>query len=132
MRSTIAALSVILVLSGTLELYKVACSRAVQRLTPTPEMRNLSWFAKKMPKPMHLSIVGDQIVWIGPLAWETLPSGPSCYVFDASTGTLKAWTIEINDGHPLTELAHQGLSSNRVEIGDVLEAMYGKDSAQLK
>lgn len=104
---------------GAVWLRGVTGTVAFRRLAPTPQTSSINAFARVQPAPRHLAVVRRNIVWIGPIAWETLPSGPSCYVFD-SDGKLTAWCIEINDGDPFTDLAHEALASRNISVADAL------------
>jgi len=63
-------------------------------------------FVEDMPPPKRLAQVedgsGKKIVWVGETALLSLPSGPSCYVFD-DTGKLIRYNISTGDGEPTTK-----------------------------
>lgn len=74
-------------------------------LAPPPGVTTLEAFAQSMPPPRHLitaTYEGKRIfVWYGELmGLLTIPSGPSCYLFDES-GNLIDWQAETGDGGPV-------------------------------
>ena len=92
-------------------------SRQLDALAPPSENVDFCTFADEMPPPQRLAIIEGadssiRIVWVGELASMSLPSGPSCYVFDES-GTLVRWSTSTGDGELTT---HDGMDAYSAEI----------------
>jgi len=77
----------------------------MQSLAPPPTVKTLASFAEQMPAPKHVAQIDDagvpNIVWVGDTAMWAFPSGPSCYIFDAS-GKLIEWNASTGDGESTT------------------------------
>jgi len=96
-------------------------SAELKRLTPPETATNIRSFAECMPKPQRVARINDagktRIVWIGDTASWALPSGPSCYIFDAS-GKLIEWNATTGDGEPTTRYLQQAYQSPPMTVQD--------------
>ncbi len=76
-------------------------------------------FVEDMPPPKRLARVddgsGQKIIWVGETALLSLPSGPSCYVFDG-TGSLIRYNISTGDGEPTTNDLVVAYKSEQISI----------------
>jgi hypothetical protein len=95
------------------------------RLTPPHNATTLRDFAECMSSPTRLVKIQDEdatlIVWIGDTA-RTLPSGPSCYVFN-SGGQLIDWAPETGDGQRVTKYLEQAWHAEPLTVQQVIESL---------
>jgi len=94
-------------------------ARDMQSLAPPPNGKTLATFAERMPAPKRVAQIDDagvtRIVWVGDTAMWALPSGPSCYVFDAS-GKLIEWDASTGDGEPTTRYLQPAWNSEPLTV----------------
>jgi len=126
-RRTIVELAIVLTLllvAGTVWVW--LASRQLEAIAPPSTNVHFSTFAEQMPPPKRLAIIDDpdgtiRIVWVGEVASLTLPSGPSCYVFDSS-GTLVRWNRSTGDGEDTTSDKRDAYDAQPATINDVKAA----------
>ena len=96
------------------------------RLSPPDDVTSIGDFASRMPTPKRLAVVTeaeqDYLVWVGEMAWLTLPAGPSCYLF-SDNGMLLRWCPETGDGDPLTEYVNKAYTTESISVDDAVARM---------
>lgn len=128
-RTTIKELSVIAGVSVTLCLIWLHFASAQRaRLTPKPGT-TFGSFADAMSPPSRLAHVGNEIVWVGDDATLSLPSGPSCYVFDES-GILVRWNLSTGDGERTTQDLVRAYGHEQISIEDAKELILAKTNGK--
>lgn len=98
LEETITMATLLLLIAG----YLWESRREKLALMPPPGVETITDFAARMPAPRRLELVQqggrDYLVWFGETSGPIdIPSGPSCYLFDAD-GKLLDWQLETGDG----------------------------------
>lgn len=99
-------------------------------LAPPPGVTTLEAFARAIPPPRHLITAtheGKRIFsWHGELmSLLTIPSGPSCYLFDES-GNLIDWQAETGDGGPVERILIKSEGHRPIALAEALASVEQK------
>lgn len=103
--------------------YVALCYRQHQSLKPPEGDVGIEQFAAAMPLPERVTLVDHDgrtyIAWFGELAWLSLPSGPSYYLFDES-GRLVDWVPETGDGDRISDMLDAAEHRRHISVEEAL------------
>lgn len=96
---------------------------AYRRAKPPNANCTLAELVEAVPPPARLAIVPQhgvqRLVWIGPISWLTVRSGPPCYVFD-ERGQLVDWCPETGEGWALDYLKVAAYEEQSISLDEAV------------